>query len=216
MRPNSGFRATAQGCAALEFRRSPSVAPQLIKALDEIIEHSLRQLANDTHVSNWRAKERDWVNYFAHRYLITHCAPDGPLKEPARIGIEVAVPQPPGYIKPGVSRDLVIWKSCGDTCFDDDRVPRRRPLAILECKVHRPKHRNVKVGNEREWLRNYCTWQPSVVSYAVEVDGTRVPGQLVCSRFLGTAEDDHWLELSLEASPSNSSSCARIEACRST
>jgi len=69
-------------------------AQDIIGALDRLIERCLRDLVADTHLLNWRAKERDWVNYFAHRYLIAHCCPDGPLKEPAQIGIEVAVPQP--------------------------------------------------------------------------------------------------------------------------
>src|SRR5687768_13965588 len=127
-------------------------------ALDRIIEGSLRKLAADTHVFNWRAKERDWVNYFAHHYLIGQCSTDGPLKEPGQIGIEVGVPQPGGYAKRSVSRDLVIWSTCGDTCFDHNWNPSKHPLAILEWKVHRPNHRNPKVNNERAWLRAYSQW----------------------------------------------------------
>jgi hypothetical protein len=50
---------------------------QMIRELDRIIERSLRQLAEDTHAWSWRAKERDWVNYFAHRYLIGQCTRGG-------------------------------------------------------------------------------------------------------------------------------------------
>ena len=169
----------------------------MIKELDRIIKRSLCQLAEDTHVWTWRAKERDWVNYFAHRFLIAQCSRGGPLSEPAQIGIEVGVPQPPGYIKLGVSRDLVIWRACGDTCFDGDWIPRKHPLAILEWKVHRPTHPNRKVNHERAWLRAYCQWQPSVLAYAIEIDGRRSPTTLVCTRFLGSTEDNRWLELTL-------------------
>jgi len=85
----------------------------MICELDQIVDRSLRQLAVDRHVLSWRAKERDWVNYFAHRHLIAECSHDGPLTDPAQIGIEVGVPQPPGYIKLGVSRDLAIWPTVG-------------------------------------------------------------------------------------------------------
>jgi len=38
---------------------------QVINDLDQIVERTLRQLANDPFVMNWSAKERDWVNYYA-------------------------------------------------------------------------------------------------------------------------------------------------------
>jgi hypothetical protein len=84
-----------------------SMKPKLIKEIDRIIDSSLRQLAADKHVHAWCAKERDWVNYFAHRYLIRECSSTGPLREPAQIAIEVGVPQPPNYNKPLTSlRDI--------------------------------------------------------------------------------------------------------------
>jgi hypothetical protein len=93
----------------------------------------------------------------------------------------------------------VIWQSCGDTCFDLNWLPCNHPLAIVEWKVHRPKHRNVKVSNERAWLRAYCQGQRTIVCYAIEIDGTRTPIKLVCSRFLGNNENKSWLELTLQA-----------------
>ena len=62
--------------------------PNMSQALDQLVERSLRELASDTHVWSWQAKENDWVNYFAHKYLIQQCSPTGPLKEPGQIGIE--------------------------------------------------------------------------------------------------------------------------------
>jgi hypothetical protein len=175
----------------------------MIGKIDQIIERSLRKLAEDKHVRSWCAKERDWVNYFAHRYLAEECSRLGPLRELGQICIEVAVAQPPGYEKLSVSRDLVIWPKCGDTCFDGDWKPRKHPLAILEWKVHRPRYRNRKVDEERIWLRAYCKWQPSVLAYAIEIDGTCSPSGLVCSRFFGSTENTHWLDLTFEARPSN-------------
>lgn len=162
--------------------------------IDELIHTSLSQLAADTHVRHWRAKERDWVNYFAHRYLLEQCRIDGPLRHAAQIGIEVAVPQPPGYIKPTVSRDLVIWPEIGGTCWTPDGNPCRHPLAILEWKVHRRGHLNRNVIKERAWLRAYCQWQPSVIAYAVEVLGHKPECPLKCTRFFGQQEDI-WLNL---------------------
>src|SRR5689334_7346315 len=122
----------------------------MIEKIDQIIDHSLRQLARDKHILTWRAGERNWVNYFAHRHLLAQLSDDGPLTDAAQICIEVGVPQPPGYIKLAVCRDLVIWPNGGDTLHDRDWTPRKHPLAILEWKVHRPGKRNRKVNHERE------------------------------------------------------------------
>jgi hypothetical protein len=172
-----------------------------IKEIDRIVDSSLRQLAADKHVHAWCAKERDWVNYFAHRYLIKKCSKTGPLKKPWQIGIEVGVPQPPPYNKPSVSRDLVIWPDPGDTCWKGNRIdrpwaPAHHPLAILEWKVHRFKHPNRMVTHEREWLEAYCQKNKSVLAYAIEIDGRCSPRTMVCTRFYGNAKPSRWLELS--------------------
>ena len=118
----------------------------------------------------------------------------GLLSEPAQIGIEVSVPQPGGYKKFSVRRDLVIWPRGGMTCWNDQWEPVCHPLAILEWKVHRLHRRNPDVLRERAWLRAYCSWQPSVLGYAIEVDCTVTMTAIACSRFLGTDEKKLWLE----------------------
>ncbi len=170
----------------------------VVRELDRIVERSLRQLAADTHVWNWSAKEHEWVSYYTFHYLVAQCSPAGPFKEIAQLGIEVAVPQPKPYAKQSVRRDLVIWRERGETCFGEDWTACRHPLAILEWKVHRPGHSNRRVNKEREWLRAYCQWQPGVVAYAIEIDGRRSPITIICTRFLGSSEDHAWLQLTLE------------------
>ena len=49
------------------------------------------------------------MNRYVFGYLIKYCRLGCPLYDPGQIGIEVGVPQPPGYIKKGVLRDVVIW-----------------------------------------------------------------------------------------------------------
>jgi hypothetical protein len=164
--------------------------------IDDVISTSLRQLAADPHVRGWSAKERNWVNYFAHGFLLQQCKPDGVLRHPTQITIEVGVPQPPGYRKPTTHRDLVIWSQPGATCWSQNWAPVCHPLAIIEWKVHRPNHRNVEVLKERTWLRKYCAWEPATVAYAVEIDWNPQSFTLSCSRFQGTSEQPRWLELS--------------------
>jgi len=159
-----------------------------MSAIDNLIERSLKELAQDGHLTSWYGKERDWVNYFTHRHLMPQCSSSSPVKDWAQICIEVSVPQPPGYNKPSVCRDIVIWHTPGDTCFTPDGRPNQHPLALIEWKVHRQGRRNPDVSHERQWLRAYCGWQPAVFGYAVEVEiGVRA-ATLTCCSFLAGNE----------------------------
>ncbi len=162
-----------------------------IAQLEIALNQCLQDLAEDPHVRSWNAKENNWVSYFAFKYLVGACRQGTPLSDPAQIGVEVSVPQPPELGKTrGVRRDTVIWRSPGLTCWNDDwevsADPINDPLAIIEWKVHRPRRRNPLVTREREWLHAYCAHKPSVLAYAVEVDGGEVPPVITWTRFLGT------------------------------
>ena len=164
-----------------------------IRSIDSLIANSLNALAADPLVSQWQAKENNWVSYFAFRYLVPRCRPDGPLSDPAQIGVEVSVPQPPKRRTRGVRRDTVIWSKAGMTCWGDGWSACSHPLAILEWKVHRPGRKNKLVAKERQWLRDYCKWQPAVVAHAIDIDGSQQPPTIKCFRFLGN-DERLWLE----------------------
>jgi hypothetical protein len=156
--------------------------------MDATLRCALERLIRDPHVCDWHAKEHDWVNYFVFRHLLPQCTAAGPLRDPAQIGIEVSVPQPPGYARPVVCRDIVVWREPGMSCWETGWNPKRHPLAIVEWKTHRPGRRNKDVQKEREWLRAYSRWQQSVTCYAVEVDVDRSEPLLTCTRFFRDRE----------------------------
>ena len=169
-----------------------------VEATDSLVKKALISLAADRHVSTWRAKEHNWVNYFVFRHLLPRCKRSG--VDPAQLAIEMPVPQPNGeglrYTTKTVRRDIVIWPTAGCTCWDDDWHPTCHPLAILEWKVHRPKRRNR--DDQIEWLKDYCHWKPSVIGYGVEVHLDRDPMAITCCRFLGDESEEDWLERNLE------------------
>lgn len=171
--------------------------------IDRVVESCLRQLAADPHILRWRAKEHDWVNYFALEYLLAKGSEEGLLTKPAQLAIEVAVPQPPGYLKPTVCRDIVIWSSPGQTCWDENWRPVQHPLAVVEWKVHRVGRRNRAVQAERVWLRQYCAWQPLTVGYAIEVDQLVDATTITCTRFRGAEEWADWLRLQTRVRPAD-------------
>lgn len=170
--------------------RSPATDQH--RAVDAAIRSSLCSLAADPFVHGWYAKEHNWVSYFVFRHLLQECKPDGVLRDPAQIGIEVNVPQPPGYTRPTVCRDIVIWPEAGMTCWEAAWSPSAHPLAIIEWKTHREGRRNRDVKNERAWLRAYCKWQPTVVGYAVAVGVESAAVKLACTRYCGE-EEVQWL-----------------------
>jgi hypothetical protein len=160
----------------------------MVDNMDAAIRRALEGLIEDRHVVDWHAKEHDWVNYFVFRHLLQQCTSVGPLSDPAQIGIEVSVPQPPGYTRPVVCRDIVVWEKPGMSCWEPGWIPTRHPLAIVEWKTHRPGRRNRDVPKEREWLRAYSQWQPTVTCYAVSVEVDRRWPILTCTRFFRNRE----------------------------
>ena len=178
----------------------PSVANRT-HTVDTIVRRSLYSLAADPFVYGWYAKERNWVSYFVFRHLLEECGPDGVLRDPAQIGIEVNVPQPPGYARPTVCRDIVIWPEAGMTCWETEWSPTAHPLAIIEWKTHREHHRNRDVKSERAWLRAYSKWQPTVVSYAVAVEVGKYGVSLTCTRYFGGEELQWFSQRCTSSSP---------------
>ena len=101
--------------------------------------------------SDWRGKENDCVNLFAHRFLAKRIRPID------RIGIEVAVPQLRGKVrKQAVRKDLVIWKQSGETTWGADWKAKAVPQAIIEWKVKRGRSAKPFISaRDRSWLKAF-------------------------------------------------------------
>ena len=115
------------------------------------IENSLKEFSAFIRDCEWRGKENDFVNLFAHRFLAKRVRPID------RIGIEVAVPQLSGSgRKQAVRKDLVIWKRSGHTTWGTDWRAKAVPQAILEWKVKRgPSAKPIISARDREWLKAF-------------------------------------------------------------
>ena len=115
------------------------------------IHAALREMKLHLNKSDWRGKENDCVNLFAHRFLAKRVRPID------RIGIEVAVPQLGGKgRKQAVRKDLVIWKRSGDTTWGADWKAKGVPEAILEWKVKRGPFAKAAISaRDRKWLKAF-------------------------------------------------------------
>jgi hypothetical protein len=175
--------------------------------LDRLISDALSDLALDPLVSHWKAKEKEWVSYFAFKHLIRHCRPGSLFFSPAQLVIEGAVPRPQSVgFRNTVRRDLLIWPNEGMTCWEESEDGRWKaechPLAVLEWKVHRLGHPNPLVEKERNWLKEYCGTFP-VAGYAIEVRLDRDPKTISCFRFFGKRSNEPWLELQMRPTQCN-------------
>jgi hypothetical protein len=74
------------------WRRTATLKLEVHRAFELAVAEP--EVANDPHVRGWSAKERNWVNYFAHGFLLRQCAPNSVLQHPTQMTIEVGVPHP--------------------------------------------------------------------------------------------------------------------------
>ena len=120
-------------------------------SLNTKIYAALKEMELYLHKSEWRGKENDCVNLFAHRFLAKRVWPID------RIGIEVAVPQLGGKRrKQAVRKDLVVWKRSGDTTWASDWMAKAVPMAILEWKVKRGSASKPTISSrDRTWLKAF-------------------------------------------------------------
>jgi hypothetical protein len=140
--------------------------------------------------TGWQAKENECVNQFAHAYLAKKIVPREVLFDLAQIGIEVSVPQPPGWgQKKGVRKDLVIWPEPGMTTFDKDFSPAHAPMAIIEWKARQSRLSQ----NDLDWLIRFTRAYPHCFGAAVTVDFGAVDSRLHSAAVRVGVADRDWL-----------------------
>lgn len=134
-----------------------------------IIERSLRGLDKFLKESDWKGRENEVVNLFAHSFLAFEVKDEGPLNSISQLAIEVAVPQVTGSCKKYVRKDLVIWPRPLMTAWSENSLP----AVIMEWKRDAPS----ACAQDIEWLsvftgRHRQTLGVSVCAFLSGVRGT--------------------------------------------
>ena len=129
------------------------------------VEKALREFSSFLKQTEWRGKENDCVNLFAHRFLAKRVQPLD------RMGIEVAVPQLGGKGRiQAVRKDLVIWGKGGQTTWDAAWKAKAVPQAILEWKVKRgPNAQPIISSRDRAWLKAFKSKHRGFIGVCVTV-----------------------------------------------
>ena len=124
-----------------------------------IIERSLHGLDKFLKESDWKGRENEVVNLFAHDFLAREVKDEGPLTSISQVGIEVAVPQVTGSCKKYVRKDLVIWPRPLMTAWSDDSLP----AVMMEWKRDAPS----ACIRDIEWLSVFTRRHPQTLGVSV-------------------------------------------------
>ena len=163
--------------------------------LELTIRDSLAEFFSGIVSSGWHGREREAVSHFVFSYLLLRCG-RGELQHPGQLGIEVAVPGVPGLNpKPQVCKDVVIWRTPGDTCWDASGKATRAPLAILEWKCHRGAAAEGYSDHDKEWLRAFTERSPSTTGFLVRLYLRRRAPGLEAGLVTGGSVNERWLRL---------------------
>jgi hypothetical protein len=173
----------------------PVAHAPLISQIDAVIRGALLAFVDGLHACDWRGKENDFVNRFAHGFLVQRCSEDSFLHHPTQIGIEVPVPQPPKVgIRPSARKDIVIWPKAWMSCWDASWRPLNKPLAILEWKVVRGRGSGRGDRRDHRWLTAFSGWEPRFVGFSVILSRLPAPrSHLTVRRYQGGKPVMDWL-----------------------
>lgn len=129
--------------------------------------------------NQWRGKEHDCVNLFAHKFLFEKIAPDAAVHSLAQIRIECGLKQPTkgNYNKKAARKDLVIWDDPHQNSWSEEWEPVNIPKVVMEWKVKfRSKpQKEIFNSHDAEWIRHYTEENPNCIGYVVLVNLTSEP-----------------------------------------
>jgi hypothetical protein len=137
-----------------------------LKEIERIIENSLVDFLKKIKKNKWVGRENEAINFFAFSNLIKRFNKSNViLRDPAQIGIEVAVPQLRGKGKKEVRKDLVIWNKPGMTNWNKCG----QPIVIMEWKFRAfPKQRKKSSSYDIHWLKSFS--RKNFIGYSVNID----------------------------------------------
>jgi hypothetical protein len=142
--------------------------------IDHFLNEALESFSHWLKSNQWRGKEHDCVNLFAHEFLFKKIAPDAAVHSLTQIRIECGLKQPVkgNYDKKSARKDLVIWEEPFQNSWSEEWEPVNIPKAVMEWKVRfRSKHRKGGFNShDLDWIRHFTEENPNCIGYIVLVD----------------------------------------------
>ncbi|HVU26129.1 MAG TPA: hypothetical protein VHG71_00065 [Verrucomicrobiae bacterium] len=165
--------------------------------LDCLIGRTLAKFENWLISSDWRGRENECVNLFAHGFLFKEIGIGKFIEDFTQVGIEVSVPQPKGIgTKAAARKDLVIWNEPRETTFNADWSPVRFPISIIEWKARRkPKSSALLDSHDIRWLNQMSLQNQNFLGYAVAVDFTNLTRRVFAARLFQGVKTNNFHQL---------------------
>ena len=142
------------------------------RQMDRFLNDALKSFSGWLKENEWRGKERDCVNLFAHKFLFGKIEPGAAIAFPTQVSIECSVKQPKQFSNPAAVKDLVIWKRPMQTAWSSSWEPVHSPKVVMEWKVFFKKRppRAIFNRHDEDWIVSYTKEHTSAFGYLVSVD----------------------------------------------
>ena len=143
------------------------------RRIDRFINEALESFSHWLKSNQWRGKEHDCVNLFAHKFLFEKIGPRAAIQCPTQIGIECALRQPRKFKNRAARKDLVIWEHPLQNTWSENWEPINTPKAVMEWKVFRARFpESIFDSHDEEWITLYTEEHRDRFGYVVSVDLT--------------------------------------------
>ena len=145
------------------------------------VDAALKDFSLWLRTNQWRGKEHDCVNMFAHKFLYNKITPDSAIYSLMQIRIECGLKQPGNdkYLKKSARKDLVIWGEPEQNSWSETWEPVNIPIVVMEWKAKfKPAHKGMINSHDTEWVRLYTEENPNCIGFVVLVDLTTDPRKI--------------------------------------
>ena len=146
------------------------------RRIDRFLNDALNDFSHWLKSNQWRGKEHDCVNLFAHKFLFDKIEPGAAIENLAQISIECGLKQPKNgnYINSFARKDLVIWREPQQNSWSETWDSANIPKVVMEWKViFRSKFpKEIFDSHDEKWIHLYTKENKDCFGYIVSVDLT--------------------------------------------
>jgi len=143
------------------------------RRIDRFLNEALENFSHWLKSNQWRGKEHDCVNLFAHKFLFEKIEPGAAIQYPTQICIESGLKQSKKYKKKSARKDLIIWEHPLQNTWSENWEPVNTPKGVMEWKVSRARFpKAIFDSHDEEWIASYTEENRHTVGYVVSVDLT--------------------------------------------
>jgi len=97
------------------------------RRIDRFLNEALENFSHWLKSNQWRGKEHDCVNLFAHKFLFEKIEPGAAIQYPTQICIESGLKQSKKYKKNSERKDWKIWEHPLQNTGSENWEPVKRP-----------------------------------------------------------------------------------------